>query len=115
MSIIRTSLSLIGFGFTIYQVFQKAQEAKILGLGHEPRNFGVALVLLGTLLLTFGLIYHVRFMRELRSERAQMVAQGLLHGDSAYPISITLIAAALLWVLGLLVIAGITFNVGSFG
>jgi putative membrane protein len=27
MSVIRTSLALIGFGFTIFQVFQKAHEA----------------------------------------------------------------------------------------
>lgn len=30
MSVIRTSLSLIGFGFTIYQVFQKAYQASLL-------------------------------------------------------------------------------------
>ena len=44
MSVIRTSLSLIGFGFTIFQVFQKAHEANLLKSGEAPRHFGEALV-----------------------------------------------------------------------
>jgi putative membrane protein len=47
MSVVRTSLSLIGFGFTIFQVFEKAKDAKLLAAANAPRNFGVALVLLG--------------------------------------------------------------------
>ena len=30
MSVIRTSLSLIGFGFTIFQIFQKLHDAGVL-------------------------------------------------------------------------------------
>src|SRR5436305_15175132 len=51
MSWNRTSLSLIGFGFTIYQFFQKFQEATVGGAvlrPQAPRNLGLALVLLGT-------------------------------------------------------------------
>lgn len=56
MAVIRTSLSLIGFGFTIYQIFKKLYEANVLRSGGAARNFGgfpvsmtliVALVLLG--------------------------------------------------------------------
>lgn len=72
MSVIRTSLSLIGFGFTIFQVFQKLYEAKILHRDQEPRNFGMALVLLGITMLVLGIIYHVRFMLGLRRERHKM-------------------------------------------
>jgi putative membrane protein len=66
MSVIRTSLSLIGFGFTIFQVFEKAQAAKILASADAPRNFGIALVLLGIGMLALGIVYHLQFMRALR-------------------------------------------------
>ena len=82
---------------------------------HAPRNFGVALVALGMVLLTLGIIYHLRYMRELRAERTLMKREGLIHGESHYPVSLTLITAGLLWVLGLLAIAGMTFNVAPFG
>ena len=40
MSVIRTALSLIGFGFTIYQVFQKLLEAQVLQLQNTvPVNY----------------------------------------------------------------------------
>ena len=116
MSIIRTALSLISFGFTIFQVFEKMQQAKILeGTGNQPRNFGLALVLLGIVMLTLGIIYHVRYMKGLRAERANMIKEGLIHGESQYPISLTLITAGLLWLLGLLAIASMAFNLGTLG
>jgi putative membrane protein len=115
MSIIRTALSLIGFGFTIYQFFGHMLEVPGTTLRpHAPRNFGVALVALGLVLLTLGIVYHVRYMQQLRSERALMIAEGLIHGESHYPLSLTLITAGLLWLLGLLAIAGMTFNVAPF-
>ncbi len=115
MSIIRTALSLIGFGFTIYQFFGHMLEVPGTTLRpHAPRNFGVALVGLGLVLLTLGLIYHVRYMQQLRSERDLMIGEGLIHGESHYPISLTLITAGLLWLLGVLAIAGMTFNVAPF-
>src|SRR5215510_8113257 len=58
MSVIRTSLALIGFGFTIYQIFQKAHDAQILRSSMAPRHFGEALVLLGIGMLVFGIGYH---------------------------------------------------------
>src|SRR4029450_4099762 len=72
MSVIRTSLSLIGFGFTIFQVFQKAHEAQILKSSEAPRHFGEALVWLGLAMLIVGIVYHVRFMLGLRSEREML-------------------------------------------
>ncbi|HEY5802804.1 MAG TPA: DUF202 domain-containing protein [Lysobacter sp.] len=116
MSIIRTALSLISFGFTIFQVFQKMQESKILdSAGREPRNFGIALVVLGMVMLTLGIVYHINYMRELRAERVRMMEQGLVHGESKYPVSLTLITAALLWLLGLLAAASMAFNVPLLG
>ena len=114
MSVIRTSLSLIGFGFTIFQVFQKLYEAEILHRAQEPRNLGVALVLLGITMLVLGIVYHVRFMLGLRQERQHMKAEGLIHGESQFPVSMTLIVAALLLVIGLLAIVSMVFSVGPF-
>lgn len=116
MSIIRTALSLIGFGFTIYQFFGHMLDVPGTTLRpHAPRNFGVALVALGMVMLTLGIVYHLRYMKELRRERALMMGEGLIHGESHYPISLTLITAGLLWLLGLMAIVSMTFNVAPFG
>ena len=116
MSIMRTALSLIGFGFTIYQFFGHMLEVPGVSLKpHAPRNFGVALVALGIVMLTLGIIYHLRYMQELRGERSRMREEGLIHGETHYPVSLTLITAGLLWLLGLLAIAGMTFNIAPFG
>lgn len=115
MAVIRTSLSLIGFGFTIFQVFQKLYDAGIVKRAQAPRNFGQALVMLGIMVLVFGIVYHVRFMLELRRERAQMKADGLVHGEGRFPVSQTLIIALLLLTLGLFAIISMTFGVGPFG
>ena len=115
MAVIRTSLSLIGFGFTIFQVFEKAHDAQILKSSRAAGNFGESLVLLGILMLGLGIVYHVRFMLELRRERARMKADGLIHGESGFPVSLTLIVAVALLAIGLLAIVSMVFNVGPFG
>lgn len=115
MSVIRTSLSLISFGFTIFQVFQKAHEAQILKSSVAARNFGLALVMVGTAVLLLGIVYHLQFMAGLRRERAQMRADGLIHGESAFPVSLTLITAVALLAIGLFALASMVFNFGPFG
>jgi len=115
MSVMRTSLSLISFGFTINQVFQKLHESQIVKSAMAARNFGLALVLIGTLMLLLGIVYHLQFMVGLRRERAQMKADGLVHGESAFPVSLTLIVAIALLAIGLFAIASMVFNVGPFG
>ena len=112
MSVIRTSLSLISFGFTIYQMFTKAHEAGILESSVAASSFGRALVLLGTLMLGLGIVYHVRFMVELRRERAGMAADGLIHGEGAFPVSLTLITAVTLLAIGLFALASTVFGMG---
>jgi putative membrane protein len=115
MSVIRTSLSLISFGFTIFQVFQKAHEAQLLRSSLAAHNFGLALVLIGTVMLLLGIVYHLSFMAGLRRERAQMKADGLIHGESAFPVSLTLVTAAALLAIGLFALASMLFNFGPFG
>ena len=106
MSVIRTSLSLISFGFTIAQFFEKLKESDVGASAHEPRVFGMALVWLGIGMLAFGIAYHVQFMLGLRRERAEMRESALIHGESAFPASLTLIAAIVLLGIG---IAAIVF------
>ena|SRR6266550_3111964 len=115
MSVIRTSLSLIGFGFTIYQIFQKAHDAQILKSSAAPRNFGEALVFLGIGMLVVGIGYHIAFMVGLRKERERLKAEGLIHAESQFPVSLTLMIAILLLVIGVLAIVSMVFDVGPFG
>jgi putative membrane protein len=114
MSVIRTSLSLIGFGFTIYQVFEKLRDAGTLKHAAAPRNFGVALVALGILMLIGGIIYHLQFMYGLRETRKAMTAEGLIHGESHFPISLTLITAVILLLVGVAAIISMLFQIGPF-
>lgn len=115
MSVIRTSLSLISFGFTIFQVFQKLRDQTILTGAAPARNFGMALVSLGIAMLVIGIGYHVQFMFGLREERKAMTAAGLIHGESKFPPSLTLITALILLVIGVGAILSMAFQIGPFG
>jgi putative membrane protein len=71
--------------------------------------------LLGAIMLALGIWYHVNFMWGLRIERKRMTANGLVHGESGYPVSLTLIVACLLFLVGLLAAVSMIFDVGPFG
>ena len=116
MSVIRTALSLISFGFTIYQVFAKLRDAGALlpGGSAAPRDFGLSLVALGTVLLVFGIWHHIQFMLELRAQRRRMAANGLVHAESDFPISTTLIIAVLLVLLGIFAFVSSVFDILPF-
>jgi len=114
MSVMRTSLSLIGFGFTIFQVFQKLHEMQVVKSSHAAGNFGKALVLLGILMLALGIGYHVRYMVELRRLRAELTRDGLIHGETRFPVSLTLVVALLLLTIGLFAIVSMVFGAGPF-
>ena len=100
MSVIRTSLSLISFGFTIAKAFEHLREAGIVSSDKPARNFGVALVALGIVMLIAGIVYHVQFMLGLRKTRESMVAEGLIYGESHFPTSLTLVTALFLLAIG---------------
>jgi putative membrane protein len=95
MSVIRTSLSLIGFGFTIFQFFEKLKQAERWRMPRRRAYFGTCLVLLGEVMLVLGIVYHVQFMLGLREERAAMKEAGLIHGESNVPVSLTLVTAVI--------------------
>ena len=115
MSVIRTSLSLIGFGFTIYQAFQKLRDAGAIASAAAPRNFGIALVTLGILMLIIGMARHVKFMRELNATRSAMAKEGLIFAESTFPVSSTFWIAMALLVLGFAAIISMVFKIAVFG
>lgn len=105
LSVIHTSLSLIAFGFAIYQLFTLAQAA---------RSFGTTLVVVGIVLLALGIFFHVRFISGLRDARTEMMADGLIHGPSAFPRSLVLITAVLLLLIGVAAMISMVYHVGPF-
>ncbi len=114
MAVIRTSLSLIGFGFTIFQVFQRLREQAIIAKDTAPRNFGVALVGLGLIMLVLGIAYHVQYMLELRRLRVAMAHDALIHGETTFPPSLTLVTALALLAIGAAAILSMVFRIGPF-
>lgn len=115
MAIIRTSLSLISFGFTIFQFFQKLADNNIVSTAHSTRTFGMTLVWIGIGMLAFGILFHVQFMIGLRHERTHMKEDGLIHAESHFPVSLTLLTAIALLILGIAAIVSMTFSAGPFG
>ena len=115
MSVIRTSLSLIGFGFTIFQFFQRLREQDVITKAAAARNFGLALVVLGIVMLVLGIIYHIQFMIGLRHMRESMRQEGLIHAESVFPVSLTLVTAFVLLIIGVAAIVSMAFHVGPFG
>ena len=115
MSVIRTSLSLISFGFTIFQVFEKLRDQNMIIHAAAPRNFGMALVVLGVLMLVGGIGYQMQFMYGLREQRKAMTAAGLVHGESHFPLSLTLFTAVVLLLIGIAAIVSMVFQAGPFG
>jgi putative membrane protein len=114
MSVIRTSLSLIGFGFTIAQLFQKLEETNALRHNFVVPRFGLALIMLGIMMLILGIAYHAQFMLALRTGRKKMVADHLIRGESPFPPSLTLITALLLLGIGIAAMISMLFHVGPF-
>lgn len=95
MAVLRTSLSLISFGFTIYKVFESVTHSmgdispfRVKG----PRRFGMTLVGIGLFVLVAGGWQHWLFLRELRRE-----------ANVQFPWSVSLTAAFLLAITGVVV------------
>lgn len=77
---VRTSVSLIGFGFTVAQFFEKLRVNLDEGtrvLGPElPRNLGLVLILVGVLSLALSSWQYSRAMHVLRSGSYAVMAMG---------------------------------------
>ena len=66
-------------------------------------------------MLVAGIAYHLSFMYGLRRERAQLKADGLVHAESSFPPSLTLMVALLLLLMGFAAIASMLYGIGPFG
>jgi putative membrane protein len=115
MSVVRTSLSLIGFGFTIFQFFHKLADQFLKGLPPEaPRRFGLALIVLGVILLTVGIYNHAHETHLRRLRRQNLFDLGLIrHPEIKRPNS-AMIIAILLLIVGLLAVLRVGLSIGPF-
>jgi putative membrane protein len=114
MSVIRTALSLISFGFTIFHFFRSLKQVVKVELKKDPGEaagkLGLALVALGIGMLLLGIIYHISFMLQVRAERTKMEEGHNIMPEDTFPVSLTLIIAVLLLLLGIYVIFKMIIN-----
>ena len=104
MAWIRTAVSMISFGFTIYKFFMYLRESNVLSGQlpmYGPRNLGLGLVGLGTFLLGMAIVEYLLYQRWLSKEMKQK-----------FPLSTTLLAAVVLSILGVLALINLLYNVG---
>jgi uncharacterized membrane protein YidH (DUF202 family) len=74
MAWIRTALSMISFGFTIYKFLQYVRESEGVELRAQgPRNLGLSLILLGTGALAAASIQHWKLMKSLGAEKTEHI------------------------------------------
>jgi putative membrane protein len=104
MAWIRTAISMIGFGFTLYQFLRYLREAEAsvpISL-HGPRNFGLALVGLGTAALIVAAVQHRQYLGRLGRSGARV------------PWSLTFTVAILVALIGVLTFVSILLRAGPF-
>lgn len=103
MAWMRTSIAMVGFGFTIYKFFQYLTKEVGSATAVSARNLGITLVALGALMLLGAICEHGLFLRKL-SRRA----------DQALRITPALVASTSFLVVGLLALVHILTGIGPF-
>jgi putative membrane protein len=83
MSWVRTSLSLSTFGFAIAKFFQYLAGQANTPLAAGPRRLGIALILLGVVVLTAAVVEHVWRIRGLKRQGLPADASSFLPIGSA--------------------------------
>ena len=102
MAWVRTALSMISFGFTIYKFLQAMQEQSRLSVlkSETPRNVGLALIGIGTFALIVACVQHVKYLRKLGFKIRSV------------PLDLSLLVGCLIALLGFLMFWSIVFNAG---
>jgi putative membrane protein len=114
MAIVRTSLSLIGFGLTIHTVFQKLAESSAIKINDDaPRNFGLALIFIGIVMLVMGIMSHMRFQWNLTARRQRLFELKLVRRTFQYSTTPTFAVAGALLFVGNAAFAMIIFSAMS--
>ena len=100
MAWVRTSTSLISFGFTIYKFFQYLQEhqAPVTDRVLGPREYALMMIVIGIIALVLATIQHKRDMKALRA----------LHPEVPY--SMVTVLAGLISILGVAALLAVVFR-----
>jgi putative membrane protein len=104
MAWIRTAISMIGFGFTIYKFFQYQSEEVVAThprRAQAPRNLGLTLVALGTLALAAAAYQHVHLLHQIGAPKWHVW-------------SISFVVAIAVVLIGLLTFYGVLLRQGPF-
>jgi uncharacterized membrane protein YidH (DUF202 family) len=105
MAWIRTSLSMIGFGFTIYKFFQYLPEEIAAGniqRPQAPRNLGLTLIALGTVALAAASWQHWNFLKTIQASQPRHVW------------SISFVIAIIVILIGMITFYGVLLRHGPF-
>jgi len=102
MAWIRTSVSMISFGFSIYKFFQYLRESDVLGQfpGAGPKFIGEALVILGTTLMGLAIAEYLVYLKWLSQQTGR-----------PFPVSTPLIGALAITIIGLLILLNLFWRV----
>jgi putative membrane protein len=111
---VRTSLALISFGFALVLFFHHFSGAMGTDLRVPARNFGLTLLVMGTALVTAGLLGHRKRYKDLRSKMDQLHRRGLLIEACPYRHSAIAVFALLLLLAGLSTMVGVIIRIGPF-
>jgi putative membrane protein len=105
MGWIRTALSMIGFGFTIYKFMQSMQSMEDFRLASKqsPEVVGLTLIGIGVFSLTIACFQHWKFIKNLRP-------------DMPYrPWDLTFVVAFLIGSVGVVMFISIVLHAGPLG
>jgi len=78
MAWIRTSLSMLSFGFTIYKFLQGMAEAGTVHRSDSPQQVGLFLAAMGTLSIVFGTISYWAILKDLNRVEAFRLGRPVL-------------------------------------
>ena len=109
MAWVRTSVSLLGFGFTVYKFleFEAAKdpvlgaEGPLLRLMRGPRNFALTFILLAIVSLAIAVVQHWQYTKNLDPVRGRKF-------------DLTLVTAGFVAVIGVLSLMSLLFKIGPF-
>jgi putative membrane protein len=103
---VRTALSMISFGFTIYKFLQVLQEQSKLPVmrPQTPRDMGLTLTGIGTFAVIIACVQHWKYVKKLRPDQPYKLWRDL-----------TFIVACIIAILGLLIFVSIILRAGPLG
>jgi putative membrane protein len=104
MAWLRTALSMISFGFTIYTFLRMLQEQSPVSAlrPQAPRNVGLTLIGIGTFALFVACVQHWKYVKRLSPDQFYK------------PWDLTFIVACMIGVLGVLMFVSIMLQTGPF-